>query len=156
MCKRLKVKVNADAAVLAMESALLQKIADEAFEKMTVEDLGEFVRENAPDSTSIPAKKQQLILAAQAAVRATGFAPYKLAVIVANGVANQLLGPGLTVVLNAGLTKGISLIAGPVGLALNAIWAITDLASPAYRVIIPACCHIAYLRIKYGFGDAWS
>ena len=140
MCKRLKVKVNADAAVLAMESALLQKIADEAFEKMTVEDLGELVRENASDSTSIPAKKQQLILAAQAAVRATGFAPYKLAVIVANGVANQLLGHGLTVVLNAGLTKGISLIAGPVGLALNAIWAITDLASPAYRVIIPACC----------------
>jgi uncharacterized protein YaaW (UPF0174 family) len=39
VCKRLKVKVNADAAVLAMESALLQKIADEAFEKMTVEDL---------------------------------------------------------------------------------------------------------------------
>jgi uncharacterized protein YaaW (UPF0174 family) len=39
VCKRLKVKVNADAAVPAMESALLQKIADEAFEKMTVEDL---------------------------------------------------------------------------------------------------------------------
>jgi uncharacterized protein YaaW (UPF0174 family) len=47
VCKRLKVKVNADAAVPAMERALLQKIADEAFEKMTVEDLGEFVRENA-------------------------------------------------------------------------------------------------------------
>jgi uncharacterized protein YaaW (UPF0174 family) len=88
VCKRLKVKVNADAAVQLWSVHCFQKIADEAFEKMTVEDLGKFVRENAPDSTSIPAKKQQLILAAQAAVRATGFAPYKLAFIVANGVAN--------------------------------------------------------------------
>jgi len=44
--------------------------------------------------------------ALQTAIQATGFAPYKLAVIVANGMANAVLGHGLAFAASAGLTKG--------------------------------------------------
>jgi uncharacterized protein YaaW (UPF0174 family) len=47
--------------------------------------------------------------ALQSAIQATGFAPYKLAVIVANGTANAVLGHGLAFAANAGLTKAVAL-----------------------------------------------
>jgi len=62
------------------------------------------------------------------AIQAAGFAPYKMAVIVANGMANAVLGHGLAFAANAGLTKGIALFAGPVGWALDAIWGGTIIA----------------------------
>ena len=48
---------------------------------------------------------------------------------------------------NAMLTKGLSLLIGPIGMAVTGIWTITDIVSgPAMRVTVPACVIIAYLR----------
>lgn len=45
------------------------------------------------------------------------------------------------------LTKGLSLLIGPIGMAVTGIWTITDIVSgPAMRVTVPACVIIAYLR----------
>lgn len=46
------------------------------------------------------------VAAFQTAVQATGFAPYKLAVIVANGTANVVLGHGLAFAANRWSYKG--------------------------------------------------
>lgn len=79
----------------------------------------------------------------------TGFSPYKISVIVANAVARTLLGRGICVAGNAALTRAIAVFAGPVGLALNALWLAIDIAGPAYRVTVPAVIQIAYIRAKY-------
>ena len=48
------------------------------------------------------------------------------------------------------LTKGLSLLIGPVGIvATTGLWiaaGITDITGPAMRVTIPACVIVAYLR----------
>lgn len=82
----------------------------------------------------------------QAAIQAAGFAPYKLAVIVANSTANSVLGHGLAFATNAGLTKGLALFAGPIGWALDAIWGGIIVAGPAYRVSIPCVVQVALIR----------
>ena len=80
---------------------------------MTAEDMKKLVDE-MNIKTQTPTK-QGMTIALQMAIRNGGFAPYKMAVIVANAVAQTLLGRGLSLALNAGLTKYISVFAGPIG-----------------------------------------
>ncbi|MDW2646713.1 ubiquinol-cytochrome C chaperone family protein, partial [Citrobacter sp. HN-141] len=39
--------------------------------------------------------------------------------------------------------------AGPVGWVLSSLWLLIDLAGPAYRVTLPSCIFIAYMRQKH-------
>ena len=71
-----------------------------------------------------------------------------------NAVARPILGKGLTLAANAALTRTMGLVAGPVGIALTAIWTAYDLAGPAYRVTVPAVLYVAMLRLKQNQGDA--
>ena len=79
------------------------------------------------------------------AIREGGFACYKWLVVVANAL---LTGRGLTIAANAALTKWLSVLAGPIGWAVTALWTVIDIAGPAYRVTIPAVIQIAYMRQK--------
>jgi len=63
-------------------------------------------------------------------------------------MARQVVGKGLTLVANRTLTRAISVVAGPIGWAVSAIWTAFDLASPAYRVTVPCVIQIAYMRQK--------
>lgn len=87
-------------------------------------------------------------MAIQIAIRASGFAAYRLAVVVVSTVAKALLERGLQFGAFVLLTRAISVLAGPVGWALNSLWLATDLAGPAYRITIPSCLFIAYMRQK--------
>ncbi|MCI5968290.1 hypothetical protein [Helicobacter sp.] len=73
-------------------------------------------------------------------MKAKGFATYKLTVIVANAFWKFIFGKGLSFATNATLTKTLSVFLGPIG------WTAFDIASPAYRVTIPAVIQLAYLR----------
>ena len=46
------------------------------------------------------------------------------------------------------LTRSISLLTGPVGWVLSSAWLAADIAGPAYRVTIPACMLVAWMRQK--------
>ena len=47
----------------------------------------------------------------------------------------------------------LALLAGPIGLALTGLWALADIAGPAYRVTIPCVILIAYMRATYRISD---
>ncbi len=49
---------------------------------------------------------------------------------------------------NAALTRGLSILTGPVGWIITGVWTAIDIAGPAYRVTIPACILVATLRLK--------
>lgn len=72
-----------------------------------------------------------------------------MALVVTNGVAKALLGRGLNVAGNAMLTRTMGAFAGPVGWVLSSLWLLIDLAGPAYRVTLPSCIFIAYMRQKH-------
>ena len=147
VCDKLKVNYNSDASISVIEMNLLCKILINALDEMDDEQMKELI-----DNLDIKVNhftKQAVVAALQMMILQTGFSPYKISVIVANAVARTLLGRGISVVGNAALTRAISIFAGPVGIALNALWLAVDIAGPAYRVTIPAVIQVAYIRAKY-------
>ena len=147
VCDYLKVNYNPNADISVIEMNLLCKILVKALDEMDDEQMKELI-----DNLDIKVNhftKQAVIAALQMMILKTGFSPYKLSVIIANAVARALLGRGISVAGNAALTRAISVFAGPIGLALNALWLAVDIAGPAYRVTIPAVIQVAYIRAKY-------
>jgi len=147
VCDNLKVNYNPEADISMIEMNLLSKILIKSLDEMNEEQMKELL-----DNLDIKVNhltKQAVIAALQMMILKTGFSPYKISVIVANAVARTLLGRGVSVAGNMALTRAISIFAGPVGIALNALWLAVDIAGPAYRVTIPAVIQVAYIRAKY-------
>lgn len=143
---RLKVTFATGDPVSVIENSILVTLASRAWEKMTDEEKADFVKSAGLDiGLGIgPAALAAII----AAIRAAGFAAYKLAATLAHTIARQLLGRGLAFGATAPFLKGMSVLAGPIGWAITAIWSGYDLASPGYRVTVPCVIHIAYMRKK--------
>ena len=79
--------------------------------------------------------------------RAGGFASYKILLTLVNGLAVLVLNRGLSIAANAALTKVASIFTGPIGMALTALWTLSDVVGPAYRVTVPAVIYIAAMRV---------
>ena len=138
---------DTESDISMIEMNLLSKILIKSLDEMNEEQMKELL-----DNLDIKVNhltKQAVIAALQMMILKTGFSPYKISVIVANAIAHTLLGRGISVAGNAALTKGLSIFAGPVGIALNALWMAYDIAGPAYRVTVPAVIQVAYIRAKY-------
>lgn len=145
VAKRCGVKAALWDETAEIEERVLAAVLSRAYEGMTNEqrqELLDTLKIHRLPGASGPVAATVL----QTAILSTGFAPYKLAVIVANGTATALLGHGLALATNAGLTKAIALFAGPVGWALDAVWGGMILAGPAYRVTLPCIVQVALIR----------
>ena len=145
VASHLDVKMPGIAAISDVEIFLMKKILGKAVEKMTEEEKQAIAKELGLGK--IPAGPGGLALLLQGA-RLGGFATYKVAVIVANAVSKAILGKGLKFGAAAVMNKGLSMALGPIGWAVTALWTLSDLASPAYRVTVPAVIHVAYIRNK--------
>lgn len=129
-----------------LETKILFVVALKAMEKMSPDEQRDFaIKISGGKVTGIG---PGVIAALQAAVLAGGFGTYMLAATVANAAAKQLLGRGLALAANGALMRAIGAFAGPIGWAVTVIWALFDLASPAYRVTVPCVLQVAYLRQK--------
>ena len=144
VCKKMKVNFNKDAKIEFIEDSLLRKCLEDSIENMSAEDLQQLVLSMNIKTANY--SKEAMVAALQVAIRMGGFTSYKIAVVVANAVCKALLGRGLTVVANAALTRYMAIFAGPIGWLLLSIWTAIDIAGPAYRVTIPCCIQIAYMR----------
>lgn len=131
-------------SVLEIERKLLAKVLRVAWEKMSPEE-----QKKVQDELGC----QWLPLGGLTAssfvtiFNMGGFASYKLAMIIVNGIAKSLLGRGLSLAANAGICKVLSIATGPVGWIVSGAWTVLDIASPAYRVTVPAVTYIAALRM---------
>lgn len=147
VCKTMKVNFNKESSTERIESCLLMKVLTDTAEQLSEEELRELAKQAGITHAGKMAKPA-LLATLQGAVHAGGFAAYQLTVIIANSIARQIMGHGLSLAANASLTKGLSLLVGPVGLALSSVWTISNIAGPAYRVTIPACLFVACIRQK--------
>lgn len=143
-CKKMKVNFNKDARIEFIEDSLLRKCLEDSIENMSAEELQQLVQTMNIKTANY--SKEAMIVALQVAIRTGGFTPYKIAVVVANAVCRALLGRGLAIATNAALTRYMAIFAGPIGWLLTVIWTAVDIAGPAYRVTIPCCIQIAYMR----------
>ena len=140
---KLKVPYNKQAPTERIELCLLEKVLEDAWEKMSPKEKDELL-ENLGDTTKFFTSMSSGVLISL--FRAGGFTSYKLSLIIANAVCKAILGRGLSLALNAGLVRGLAVLTGPIGIALSGLWIAIDLAGPAYRVTVPAIIYIAALR----------
>ena len=128
--------------IARIEEAILEKVVERALEHMSDEEKERFFQLSkmhyVPGSTPL--------VALQTAVLAGGLSVYQMATVVANGMAELVLGQGIPLFINANVMKMLSIVAGPIGWAVSGIWTVVDLAGPAYRVTIPCVIHVAFIR----------
>lgn len=149
VCDKMKVNYNKKSSVERIEGELFAKILEKAIDKMDEQTLKEILKDTKINTAAKGFRKQATFATIQGAIRAGGFESYKIAVIVANAVAKAVLGRGLSLAANAGLTRAMSIFAGPIGWFITGLWTALDLAGPAYRITIPAVIQVAFLRLRH-------
>jgi len=143
VCKKLSVKTDFSADVVAIEQALLAKLFADSWEKMSEQERTAIRKELKIDGNLAGGAALSAIIAA---IRLGGFMSYQVALIAANAVAKAVLGRGLALAANAGLARAIGLFAGPVGIAITALLTVPAISGPAFRVTLPAVVQIAAMR----------
>lgn len=147
VCDKLKVNYNKSSSCELIERNMLMKIVEDAVQKMSAEEVREMAEEaGVPNYASL--SKDAALAAFIAIFRAGGFKSYQILVIVVNATLKALIGRGLSFAATGTLTRTASVLAGPIGWVITGLWTAFDIASPAYRVTIPAVIQVAALRQK--------
>ena len=149
VAKRLDVAVTSYDTVESIETAILSKIVIKMWVNMTESQKKDFLTAMNIKLKTDSGFKAEGMAAISAAFRYGGFYSYEIAVIVANAVTKFALGRGLSLAANAAITKCLSVVTGPLGIALSTLWTVADVTGPAYRVTIPIVIYIAALRKAY-------
>ena len=152
VCDKVGAEYKKESTVEEVEICLLLKIFIDSVGKMTREELADLARTIGVKNIGPNLGKDAMLAACLVAFRMGGFASYQLAMIVVNAVARILIGRGLAFGANAALTRILAVVAGPIGWAITGIWTAVDIASPAYRVTIPAVLLVAAIRQKHLHG----
>ncbi len=146
-CDHLKVNYHEESETSLIEQNMLSKLLKDGLEKMSGREIKELCDELGVKNTN-KLGKQALSTAALTLFRMGGFKSYQLALIVANAVIKAIFQRGLSLGANAALTRGLSILTGPVGWIITGVWTAIGIAGPAYRVTAPACVLVATLRLK--------
>jgi uncharacterized protein YaaW (UPF0174 family) len=144
VCKKMKVDVGDASDTIDMERLLLQQVCETAIGKMSDEELRELAEE-----AGIKAKKptKQLIAAAiLAAIKKKPQIFCRVAIYITSRIMALLGGRAAAAVGARVVQEAFGVVTGPVGWIVLTAWTIWDLASPAYRVIIPAVLQVAVMR----------
>ncbi|MDS1140875.1 ubiquinol-cytochrome C chaperone family protein [Pusillimonas sp. SM2304] len=141
----LKVNYNKNSDCPKIEMVILLKVLEESIDRMTEQEREALFNSLGANFTGTG---PLMMASLQAAIKASGFAAYKLSAIVAQATSTAILGRGLVFTTTAPLMRGAGAFAGPIGWAITGIWTVFDLASPAYRVTVPCVVQIAYMRQK--------
>lgn len=147
VCDHTGVKYRKEEATETIELSLLMKMLEKSLSEMSRAELREFADSMGTELTvpTVPL----VLMAIQTAVRSSGFAAYRLSVVMLSTLAKVVLGRTLPIATYLTLTRSISVLAGPVGIALSTGWLMADMAGPARRVTVPACLLVACLRHQY-------
>jgi uncharacterized protein YaaW (UPF0174 family) len=142
------VNYNSNQPVAKIEEQLLIKMLGDATEAMSAEDREKFAK-TAGLNAAAGLTPEGLLFATQAAFLAGGMQSYKLTFMIANYMSRMLLGRGLTFAAGATVSRTLGVLAGPIGWTVTGAWTAFDLASPAFRVTLPAVIHVAMLRKQH-------
>lgn len=146
VCKRMGVKVNDSDSTRIMEMELLTTICEQTTSKLSDEEL-----RNLADKAGIPHKSlnhQMLVTAILFAIRRNSYLLTEMIYYVTSRIASMLLGRWIGMMGMSTVGRYLGMAAGPIGWTLLAGWTISDIASPAYRVMIPAVIMVASMRFR--------
>lgn len=148
VCKKMKVNLPSPVCVEEAEQLLLMKYCEKAIGMMDLNLLRELSAEIGVE----PKNYNQQMLAATIliALRYGGGKLLGLVVYyIGANIGRILAGRGLYFAAGGVLGRAFGIFTGPLGWAITAGWLALDIASPAYRVTIPAVLMVACLRTKF-------
>lgn len=146
VCKRMRIKVSDTDNTQTMEYELLTTICEQTTSKLSDEELRKLA-----DKAGIPHKSlnhQMLVTAILFAIRRNTYLLTEMIYYVTSRIASMLLGRWIGMMGMSAVSRYLGMAAGPIGWTLLAGWAISDIASPAYRVMIPAVIMVASMRFR--------
>lgn len=146
VCKRLKVAVGNDHSTQMMERELLVTVCEQTASKLTDEELRAFADKAGIAHKSL--NRQMLLSAILFAIRKNTILIAEMVYYVSVRIANMLFGRWITVMGMGTVGRYLGMATGPIGWAALAGWTISDIASPAYRVMIPAVLMVASMRFR--------
>ncbi|POX28230.1 DUF3944 domain-containing protein [Serratia marcescens] len=146
VCDKLDVNYNQKSTTETIELALLMKVLEKSLDQMSPKELAAFSHNMHLDLTN--PTPQLILIAVQAAIRTSSLAALELATMLSASVITSLGGIATwgTVVV---ASRALSVLAGPLAIALSSAWMISDITGPAYRVTIPACIIVSWLRQQH-------
>ena len=146
VCKRMGVKVKDCDNTYIMELELLTTICEQTTSRLSDEEL-----RSLADKAGIPHKNlnhQMLVTAILFAIRSNAYLLTEMIYFVTSRIASMLLGRWIGMMGMSTVGRYLGMAAGPIGWTLLAGWTISDIASPAYRVMIPAVIMVASMRFR--------
>lgn len=149
VAKKLKVEyIDEDSSVSEIEHYVLLKLFESAIENVDYSDLKEIaLKVNLPESSSLFGN--ELVQKCADVFKLGGDTAASLSVYLGQAI-EVIIGGRIVAVSGRGvLARAVGLATGPVGWAALGVWTAVDLASPAYRVTIPAVVCIATLRNQF-------
>ena len=144
VCKKMKVDISDATDTVEMEHLLLQHVCETAIEKMSEEEL-----RGLADEAGIKAKKLTKQLIATAILTAIKKKPqifYRVALYITTRIMALVGGRAAASVGAKVVQEAFGIMTGPIGWVVLTAWTIWDIASPAYRVVIPAVLQVAIMR----------
>jgi uncharacterized protein YaaW (UPF0174 family) len=140
------VKVNDSDNTQTMERELLTTICEKTTSKLSDEELRKIA-----DKAGIPHKSlnhQMLVSAILFAIRRNTYLLTEMIYYVSRQIATILLGRWIGMMGMSAVSRYLGMAAGPIGWTILAGWTLSDIASPAYRVMIPAVIMVASMRFR--------
>lgn len=148
VCRKIKVSVPRHADTTQMEAQLLGKVIDKALSQMSEQELRNLCDElNLSYADKLPksAIMTTLALTHQISIKMYMY----LLRIILTFVERCLISRGVIICTGLALTRPLSLLLGPIGVAILIGMTVWDIMGPAYRVTIPAVIQVALMRMEY-------
>lgn len=146
VCRKMNVDTEEQASVPEVERALLTTVCEQTTCKLTEGKLRDLA-----DDLGIQHKRvsrQMLVGMLMTAIRSNVRIFARLSYYIATRVANMLLGRNMMSLGIGSMGRMLGIASGPAGWAALAAWTISDIASPAYRVCVPAVFQVAAMRMS--------
>jgi uncharacterized protein YaaW (UPF0174 family) len=143
VCDQLRVKIGKSQSVYEIENRILEKLFEKFWNELTPERRKEL---KSMLGVSSDLEGDALLEQIRQFISKDVVISYRVSLLLANSFAFALLGRGLGMLVNFGLTRYLVVWAAPIGIAIAAIFSVLSISGPAYRVTIPCVIQIAYMR----------
>ena len=146
VCSKMKVKgFSEDKSIEWNEELFIVQIMPSIIEQLPPDMLQAIAQEVGEENVNSLTPQAATALFIKI-FRMGGFKSYQITLIIVNAIWKFLFGRGLTVATNATIARVLGILTGPIGWTLTGIWTALDIASPAFRITVPAVFQIILLR----------
>ena len=145
VCKQMRVTVDEEDDVQTMEHGLLTTFCEDVIGKLSERELRLLANEY-----NIPTKnlsRQAIAAALMMAIRTGQRILARFVSYIMKSMMNILVIRGVATAGMETVGRAIGGLAGPIGWVVLSLWTAYDIASPAYRVCVPAVIQIASMRL---------